>query len=88
MRKISFRNIFSSLAWTDVFSKDEMGIARKNMILSGVMATLANTFAGGTFYTGFLLAMGIDIVNINIIGIIAFITGFFTFFSPMVLPWV
>ena len=34
MRKISFRNIFSSLAWTDVFSKDEPGIARKNMILS------------------------------------------------------
>ena len=85
MRKISFRNIFSSLAWTDVFSKDEPGIARKNMILSGVMATLANSLAGGTFYTGFLLAMGIDIVNINVIGLITLVTGFFNMFSPMLL---
>ncbi len=71
--------------WKEVFSKEEYGIARKNMILSGIMSAFAGSFASGTFYTGFLLAMGIDIVNINIIGIIAFITGFFTFFSPMVL---
>ncbi|MBQ1985996.1 MAG: hypothetical protein II230_06795 [Clostridia bacterium] len=71
--------------WKEVFSKEEYGIARKNMILSGIMATLANSLAGGTFYTGFLLAMGIDIVNINVIGLITLVTGFFNMFSPMLL---
>ena len=71
--------------WKDVFSKEEYGVARKNMILSGIMLTVSNCLTTGTFYTGFLLAMGIDIVNINLIGILTFVAGFFTFLSPMLL---
>lgn len=88
MGKISIRNLkvwLENTVWGEVFSKDEEGIGRKHIITAGIMSTIFNAFISGTFYTGFLLAMGIDIVNIGIISSITLVTGFFNIFSPMVL---
>ncbi len=90
MAKISIRNLnpkvwMQNSTWGEVFSKDEMGKSRAQIIFSGVLGTIFNSIIGGTFYTGFLLAMGIDIVNIGIVGTISLITGFFNIFSPMFL---
>ncbi len=68
-----------------VFSKDEMGRGRFYVLMSGILGTVFSAFVSGTFYTGFLLAMGIDIVNIGIVTSISLITSFFNLFSPMLL---
>lgn len=88
MKKIGIKSLklwLDNTVWGEVFSKDEDGKTRGNIIMSGVMSTIYSAFISGTFYTGFLLAMGIDIVNIGIISTITLITGFFNVFSPMVL---
>ncbi len=88
MKKIGIKNIKSYLEnsmWGEVFGSDAEGKARRMIVMSGVMSTVFNAFITGTFYTGFLLAMGIDIVNIGIISTITLITGFFNVFSPMFL---
>ncbi len=88
MAKIGIKNIKSWLGngmFGEVFGSDEYGKARRVILMSGIMSTVFNAFITGTFYTGFLLAMGIDIVNIGIISTITLVTGFFNVFSPMFL---
>lgn len=85
MKRISLRHWMQNSTWGEVFGRDEDGRARYAVLMSGVMGTIYNAFIAGIFYTGFLLALGIDIVNIGVVTTISLITGFFNIFSPMFL---
>lgn len=85
LQRINLKQWLRNSTWGEVFSEDEEGRARASIIMSGVMGTIYGAFISGTFYTGFLLALGIDIVNIGVISTISLITGFFNIFSPMFL---
>lgn len=85
LQRMNLKQWLRNSTWGEVFSQDEEGRARGSIIMSGVMGTIYNAFITGTFYTGFLLALGIDIVNIGVISTISLITGFFNIFSPMFL---
>lgn len=61
--------------------RDEHGQGRSVMIASGLLTSIINTLTAGVFYTGFLLAYNINIVNAGIIAFIPNISAVFCIFS-------
>ena len=72
-----FRTVFN-------FSSNET-LGRSLLLLNNFLATIANVFVTGVFYTGFLAANGIDIVRVGIISFIPYIAWAFSLFSPAIL---
>ena len=65
--------------------RDEKAKGRSCMLLSSVVASVISWLTTGLFYTSFLMANGIDIVNIGIITFVPFIANCFSIFSPSIL---
>lgn len=80
--KISFQN---SMFYSLFNFSDREAKGRSCMLLSTILATVVNTMTGGVFYTGFLLANDINMVDIGVLGFIPFLTSIFSVFSPMIL---
>lgn len=80
--KITFRNstFYSLFNFSDQYAK-----GRSCMLLSNILVTIVNTMTTGVFYTGFLLANDINMVDIGVLGFIPFLTSIFSIFSPMIL---
>ncbi len=80
--KILYRNsLFHSLF---NFS-DPRAKGRSCMLLSNILVTVVNTMTTGVFYTGFLLANDINMVDIGVLGFIPFLTSIFSIFTPIIL---
>lgn len=80
MKKFSNLSVFSILNFSSPEAK-----GRCSMLASAVTAGIVNNLTGGIFYTGFLIANDIDIVNVGIISFIPHIASLFSIFSPMLL---
>ena len=65
--------------------RDDLATGRSCMILSASLVSVINWLTTGLFYTGFLMANGIDIVNIGILTFVPFIANCFSIFSPSIL---
>lgn len=65
--------------------KDEKAKGRCVMLTSSLLSSLITTLTGGLFYTSFLMANGINLVNIGIISFIPAIANLFSVFSPSIL---
>lgn len=78
--------LYRKSSWHDVFNfSDEAGSARSNVLIAGLFNSMISALAEGTFYTGYLLCYGINIVNISILTAIPYITGFFSLLTPRIL---
>ena len=64
---------------------DEHAKGRSCILLSGILMTIVNTMTTGVFYTGFLLANDINMVDIGVLGFIPPLTSIFSLFAPMIL---
>lgn len=64
--------------------KDTAGSARAAMISASILTAFINTLSAGVFYTGFLLAYDINIVNAGIIAFIPNISAVFCIFSAKI----
>jgi len=62
--------------------KDDLAVGRCSLILHSAFGSVITWLTSGLFYTSFLMANDIDLVNINIISFIPFIAGCFVIFSP------
>ena len=85
-----FKHFFRDLAlnWRvqDLLdTKTPHGRGRIVLISAGTLSIFSSTLSAGTFYSGFLLANGIEIVNIGIIGMAPLLANFFTLFAPLIL---
>ncbi len=80
--KIAFKNslLYSLFNFSDQYAK-----GRSCMLISNILVTVVNTMTTGVFYTGFLLANDINMVDIGVLGFIPFLTSIFSIFSPMIL---
>jgi len=65
--------------------KDELAKGRCSMLISAVIGSVNGWLTGGLFYTSFLMANGINLVNIGIISFVPYIAHCFSIFSPMIL---
>ena len=65
--------------------QDDRAKGRCMLLVNTLLSTILNVFTTGIFYTGFLAANGIDIVNVGIISFIPYIAWGFSLFSPMIL---
>lgn len=61
---------------------DELARGRCFLLASSITANIAATLFGGTFYSGFLLANGIDLVQIGVISFIPNLCVLFSLLSP------
>lgn len=64
---------------------DDRGKGRSCMLLSGILSSVYTTLSAGVFYTSFLMANGIDIVNIGVVAFIPLFCNIFSFFCPILL---
>lgn len=64
---------------------EELAKGRSCMLLSSAMVSVISWLTTGLFYTGFLMANGIDIVKIGILTFVPFIANCFSIFSPSIL---
>ena len=64
---------------------EEHAYGRSIMLISATLSTGALKLISGVFYTGFLIANDIDIVNVGVINFIPYLTSAFCIFSPYVL---
>ena len=65
--------------------KDDKAKGRTCMMISTALTSCITYLTVGIFYTGFLTANDINLVNVGIITFIPFIANLFTIFSPLVL---
>lgn len=65
--------------------RDDLSKGRSFLLLNTFIASIANVFITGVFYTGFLTINGIDIVRVGIIAFIPYIAWGFSLFSPVIL---
>lgn len=65
--------------------EDEQAKGRCFLLMNTFIASIANVFITGVFYTGFLTLNGIDIVRVGIITFIPYIAWGFSLFSPLIL---
>lgn len=73
-------SIYELVNWSDDRAK-----GRSCLVLSAVLSTIYSNLTAGVFYTGFLLANDIDVVNIGVIAMIPYLTSVFSLFSPLIL---
>lgn len=64
---------------------NEFARGRSCMLLSSALVSTISWLTTGLFYTSFLMANGIDIVNIGILTFVPFIANCFSIFSPSIL---
>ncbi|NLM77719.1 MAG: MFS transporter [Ruminococcaceae bacterium] len=83
------KTTFDKVRYSDFFRifnfKDEFAKGRSFILLNTFIASIANVFISGVFYTGFLTINGIDIVRVGIIAFIPYIAWGFSLFSPVIL---
>lgn len=65
--------------------RDELATGRSSMIISAVLVSVINWLTTGLFYTSFLMANGINIVNIGILTFVPYMANCFSIFSPIIL---
>ncbi len=65
--------------------RDEKSVGRSVNLLYTLLFNLANVFITGTFYTGFLINNGIDIVKVGIITFIPYFCWIFSLFGPRIM---
>lgn len=75
----------NSMFWEVFNFRDDRAKGRSCMLISNLLLTVVNTLTTGIFYTGFLLANDISMVDIGVLGFIPFLTSLFSLFSPMIL---
>ena len=64
---------------------DEKAKGRTVMLASSVLVSVINWMTGSLFYTGFLMANGIDLVRIGVISFVPYIANCFSIFCPSIL---
>ncbi len=65
--------------------KDDLAKGRSFLLLNTLIASIANVFITGVFYTGFLSLNGIDIVRVGIIAFIPYVAWAFSLLSPVIM---
>lgn len=65
--------------------KDELAAGRCYILLAGILTTVIINLTSGVFLTGFLLASGLNSVEIGALGCIPFLTALFNLLSPFAL---
>ena len=82
-------NIKDRIKYSDFFRvfnfRNALATGRSMQLVNTLIASIANVFVGGVFYTGFLTVNGIDIVRVGIIAFIPYIAWGFSLFSPLIL---
>jgi len=64
---------------------DDMAKGRSCIMLYNSVSSMITWMTTGLFYTSFLMANGIDLVNINILTFVPYIASCFAIFAPMIL---
>ncbi len=65
--------------------RDDHAKGRSVMLASAVLSSSISYLTGGVFYTSFLIANDMDIVNLGIISILPLIASSFSIFAPLIL---
>lgn len=82
-------NIKDRIKYSDFFRvfnfRNALATGRSMQLVNTLIASIANVFVGGVFYTGFLTVNGIDIVRVGIIAFIPYIAWGFSLLSPLIL---
>lgn len=80
------QSLYRKTGWQTVFSFDDHEAAARTHLLTatGLQAVISG-MTTGVFYTGFLLAFGIDIVNVSILTVIPYLTSLFSLLTPYIL---
>lgn len=74
------------LGWGQVFGHSDDGAeARSNLLCATIAQQVVSGLSSGTFYTGFLLGYGIDVVSISLLSIVPYACSMLTFFTPLIL---
>lgn len=70
----------------EVFNwQDELASGRCYVLLASLLSTVITNLVSGVFFTGFLLAAGMDVVEIGSLGCIPFVTAFLNLLTPFAL---
>ena len=84
MKKL--KALYRKTGWHTVFSFDDTYAASRTYIMSATaVLAIVNGLSTGVFFTGFLLAYGINIVNLSILTAIPFLTSLFSLLTPYIL---
>ncbi len=75
--KVPFRKLFNL--------KDDLAKGRSCMVLDSAFTSMITWLSTGLFYTSFLTANGINIVEIGILAFVPYIANCFSIFSPSIL---
>jgi hypothetical protein len=65
--------------------RDDLATGRCLLLINTLIASIANVFITGVFYTAFLSFNGIDIVRVGIIAFIPYLSWAFSLLSPLIL---